>query len=273
MDLFLSSLFCSTDASWVCINLTTIGCHSPLAPCSLAQTFPPMYAPCIAPVGLEFGIPTPQKWVKTILRNCSGQTNTALQLRGSAKAAVKAIKGWWWGVQRSLGAPSGMHLGGPEGLGQACLSFLLSSSLEPLLWGWPRVFSIRFSKETVTVQGYQPLLPDFRVFSLYSWDEFISIILWTGKLRPRECKITQLWGKLPLAVRKTSFLIQFLSGVRERPTGSCHPHHQAQAYSPRGSPSTMLYSTCPLGPESWSWARKVHTLGPGWPSVTSNGPS
>ena len=62
----------------------------------------------------------------------------------------------------------------------------------------------------------------------------------------------QLWGKLPLAVRKTSFLIQFLSGVRERPTGSCHPHHQAQAYSPRGSPSTMLYSTCPLGPESWS---------------------
>lgn len=120
--------------------------------------------------------------------------------------------------------------------------------------------------------GYKPLLPDFRVFSPYSWDEFIFIILWMGKLRPRECKITQFRGKLPLALRKT-FLIQFLRGVRERPTGSCHPHHQAQAHSPRGSPSTMLYSTCPLGPESWSWARKVHTLGPGWPSVTSNGPS
>lgn len=88
-----------------------------------------MYASCIAPVALEFGIPTPQKWVKTILRNCSGQANTALQLRGSAKAAVKAIKGWWWGVQRSLGAPSGVHLGGPEGLGKhAFLSFF------PLPW-------------------------------------------------------------------------------------------------------------------------------------------
>lgn len=43
--------------------------------------------------------------------------------------------------------------------------------------------------------------------------------------------------------------------------------------SPRGSPATMLYSTCPLGPESLSWARKVQTRGPGCPSVTSKGPS
>lgn len=43
--------------------------------------------------------------------------------------------------------------------------------------------------------------------------------------------------------------------------------------SPRGSPAMMLYSTCPLGPESPSWARKVQTRGPGCPSVTSKGPS
>ena len=28
---------------------------------------------------------------------------------------------------------------------------------------------------------------------------------------------------------ETSFFILFLSGVGERPTGSCHPHHPAQA--------------------------------------------
>lgn len=44
-------------------------------------------------------------------------------------------------------------------------------------------------------------------------------------------------------------------------------------HSPRGSPAMMLYSTCPLGPESPSWARKVQTRGPGCPSVTSKGPS
>lgn len=43
--------------------------------------------------------------------------------------------------------------------------------------------------------------------------------------------------------------------------------------SPSGSPAMMLYSTCPLGPESPSWARKVQTRGPGCPSVTSKGPS
>lgn len=86
----------------------------------------------------------------------------------------------------------------------------------------------------MTFQGYQPLLPDFRVFSPYSWDEFISIISWMGKLRPRECKIIQLWGKLPLVVRKTSFFTQFLSGVRERPTGSCHPITKLRPTHPEG---------------------------------------
>lgn len=65
----------------------------------------------------------------------------------------------------------------------------------PLLWslfsGYDTgAFSIRFSKGSVTLQGYQPLFQDFRMFSSYPCEKIIFIILWVGKLKPRKGKIT-----------------------------------------------------------------------------------
>lgn len=93
--------------------------------------------------------------------------------------------------------------GGPEGLGKH--AFLpSSSSLEPLLWVLTQGVFYQILKGDCDLPRLQPLLPDFRVFAPYSWDEFISIILWMGKLRPRECKITQC-GETTISTRKTSF--------------------------------------------------------------------
>lgn len=107
------------------------------------------------------------------------------------------------------------------------------------------VFSIRFSKETVTFQGYQPLLPDFRVFAPYSWDEFISIILWMGKLRPRECKITQC-GKLPLAIKKD------LLSHPVPEWGQGEAHWVMPPSSPSSGPLTQgLHPRCCTPPAHW----------------------
>lgn len=83
--------------------------------------------------------------------------------------------------------PACVHLGGSCRSGARMLVFPLAWSL---FSGYDTgVFSIRFSKESVTFQGYQPLLPDFRVFSPYSWEKITFIILWVGKLRPHHTMV------------------------------------------------------------------------------------